>query len=303
MAGVFLKILPFLLMILTGFLLKRAGMFKKSDVALFSKMILNLALPCTVITNFNKITPPIALLSLAVLGVVGNLVLSGVGYFFARKETPMGRGFALINTSGFNIGTFAMPFVQTFFGPAGVVATCIFDAGNALMCTGATYAIAHSVVDHTKKTNPMEFVKKIFSSVSLDTYLIMLILSTFSIRLPDVVISYTSVVGAATPFLAMTMIGVSLELRFPHAHRLIILRTLAIRVIVAGTMAILFYTFLPFTEEVRRVIALVTMAPISSAGPAFTERLGGDVAMAGAINSAMILVGILVTTAILMMGT
>lgn len=300
MLDVLLKILPFLFMIAVGYAMKRIGVFKKSDVGILSRLIFNITLPCTVITTFSKISPPLVLMTLVLLGVSINLLLAGIGYLGAKKETPMGKAFAMINTAGFNIGTFSLPFVQIFFGPAGIVATCLFDAGNAIMCTGGTYAMAASVADHTRRTPLSEFLKKIFSSVTLDTYLIMLLLSSTGVKLPALFLSFTGIVAGATAFLAMTMIGISLEFKFPKSHHLVIFRTLVLRFVTAGLLAMLIYWILPFADEVKRVMMLLVFAPISSASPAFTDRLGGDVGLSGAINSGSILISIVLTILVLM---
>ena len=55
------------------------------------------------------------------------------------------RAFDVLNLPGYNIGLFAMPFVQSFLGPVGVVTTSLFDTGNAFICLGGSYGIASSI--------------------------------------------------------------------------------------------------------------------------------------------------------------
>lgn len=40
------------------------------------------------------------------------------------------RALYVLCVPGFNIGNFTLPFVQSFLGPAGVIATSIFDVGK-----------------------------------------------------------------------------------------------------------------------------------------------------------------------------
>lgn len=67
------------------------------------------------------------------------------------------QAFNIINFSGYNIGCFTLPFIQSFIGPAGVVATCLFDAGNSVMCTGATYSIAKAAAGGKEGTTVRGF--------------------------------------------------------------------------------------------------------------------------------------------------
>ena len=90
----------------------------------------------------------------------------------------------------YNIGAFTLPFVQNFLGAFGVVATCMFDTGNSIMCTGTSYTITKSVLHSEEgRLTPKVVVKRLFSSVPFDTYLIMLILVLFNIRLPEPILS------------------------------------------------------------------------------------------------------------------
>jgi len=52
----------------------------------------------------------------------------------------------MLNLSGFNISNFALPFVSGVFSPIGILATCMFDAGNSIMCLGMTYGFDKKII-------------------------------------------------------------------------------------------------------------------------------------------------------------
>lgn len=52
----------------------------------------------------------------------------------------------LMNLCGYNVGCFALPFLQGFVGPYGVALACLFDVGNSLVATGGGYAVAESLL-------------------------------------------------------------------------------------------------------------------------------------------------------------
>ena len=168
MGEVLIKAGALVLIIVLGYGLKRAGFFKVTDFTFLSKVVINLTLPGAIVTNFSKISFEAQLLWLVVIGIACNLVMIGVGYLTALHDTKTEKAFWLINYSGYNIGSFAMPYIQGFLGPMGVVSACMFDAGNAILCTGGTYSIAASVAATGEKGGVWPFLKKMFSSIPLD---------------------------------------------------------------------------------------------------------------------------------------
>ena len=300
MIEVLTKATVFIAIIVMGYLLKRKGFFKASDFRIISKIVLNITLPCAVISNFNNLKIDMSLLFLIFIGIICNLVTVGAGYLVALKKSDDEKAFNMINFSGYNIGCFAMPYVQNFLGPIGVVATCLFDAGNSLLCTGGTYSIASAVAKTDGKTTLSSFIKKVFSSIPLNTYIIMLIVSYFNFQIPKPIIMITDTVGAGNGFLAMLMVGVGLELNLKRSQIGKIVQTLSIRYGISIIMAFIFFIFLPFSLEVRQVLAIIVFAPVSAVSTAFTEKCNGDVGLASAINSSSIIFSIIVMTSMLL---
>lgn len=290
----------FILIIITGYLLKRVGFFETKDFKVISKIVLNITLPCAVVSNFNKLEIDISLLFLIIIGIICNFIMIGTGYLIAYKSSDNEKAFNMINFSGYNIGCFAMPYVQNFLGPIGVVATCLFDAGNSLLCTGGTYSIASAVLKTDGKTTVKKFIKNIFYSIPLDTYVIMLIISSLNIKLPNPIIMFTDTIGAANGFLAMFMVGLGLELSLEKSKIGRIIKTLIIRFGISSIIAFIFFNFLPFSLEVRQVLSLIIFAPVSAISIAFTEKCNGDVGLAAAINSCSIICSIIIMTSILL---
>ncbi|GLB32918.1 hypothetical protein LAD12857_48410 [Lacrimispora amygdalina] len=56
-----------------------------------------------------------------------------IGYISAKSKNGDDRAFHMINYSGYNIGTFAMPYLQSFLGNSGIITACLFDSGNAVI--------------------------------------------------------------------------------------------------------------------------------------------------------------------------
>ena len=96
------------------------------------------------------------------------------------------------------------------------------------------------------------------------------------------------------------MIGIGFEIRLGREKLARLAKILILRYGLAVFMAVAAYQFLPFDLDVRRAMALVALGPVSSVATAYTGRLEGDVELASAINSLSILMGVVTTTAALL---
>ncbi len=146
MGDVLVKAAAFVAVILAGYLMKRGGLFKKEDFHVLSKVVIYITLPSAIISNFSKMTIDYSLLLMCLIGIFCNLVTVAAGYLANIRRSGEYKAFDMLNVSGYNIGNFTMPFVQNFFGPVGFAVTSLFDAGNAVMCTGLTYTAASAAM-------------------------------------------------------------------------------------------------------------------------------------------------------------
>jgi predicted permease len=301
MTAVLMRAAAFVAIIIMGYLLKRAGFFQAKDFYLISRVVIKITLPAAIVSNFSKITMERSLLAMCVIGILCNFVTIGIGYITNISRSGESRAFAMLNMSGYNVGNFTMPFVQSFLSPVGFAATSLFDAGNSVMCTGMTYSLASMVVGGEDKPSVVKTVKKLFSSIPFDAYVIMTVLSILQIKLPGIIISFADTAGAANAFLALLMLGIGFEIRMDKEKIIKIIQILGMRYAIAIIMAVGFYFLSPFSLEVRQTLAIVTLGPVASIAPAFTADLKGDIEMASAINSLSIVISIVAITAALIL--
>ena len=80
------------------------------------------------------------MLVVTLLGFAGGILYIAVAFFMSIGKDREERAFNILNLPGYNIGNFTMPFAQSFLGPVGVVATSLFDTGNAFICLGGAYS-------------------------------------------------------------------------------------------------------------------------------------------------------------------
>ncbi|WP_440445241.1 AEC family transporter [Phascolarctobacterium sp.] len=294
------KAIAFVLIILIGYICKRRGVFAPTDYQLVSKIVLNITLPCAVISSFAHFQLDLSLLAAVALGLSGNCVMIFVALMLTRRETLAAKIFYIFSLAGYNIGCFTLPFAQAFLTPFAVVALCMFDVGNSIMCTGMTYALTASCIGyadgHKDRFSMKSIAEKLLHSAPFVVYISMLILSLAGVQFPKSVYTFTDIVGAANPFLSMLMIGMMFEIRLDKQAMGYVKELFSVRYLISLVCAGGFIYFAPFKQEVNYVIALAFMAPCTIIGPIFVEKLGGNVQLASLFNSMTIITSVILFT-------
>lgn len=298
MTAILIRAICFVGIILLAFTLKKTHFLKKEDFKTISTLVVKVTLPCAIITNFSSTEFDTSLLFLVPVGFFGTLSMIGIGYFAARKQSNDEKAFQMINHSGYNIGTFAIPYLESFVGPSGVICSCMFDIGNSVLCTGGTYALASSVQDSSKKTTLGSLLKKTLSSIPTLTYLLMAALGILHLTLPQGILTFTQIGASANSFLAMTMLGLGLELSLNPEHWKKIGKILTVRYLFAVLFALTAWFLLPFPYPVKRTLIILFFSPLASFDPIFTSYCHGDVGLSSEINSMSILLSLIFMTAL-----
>ena len=299
MEDVLIKVAAFAAIIAAGYFARRSGMLGAQPETTIPKIVFNFTLPCAIIHAFGAADFTPDLLLLVPLGFVCAIVPFFVTVLLTRTTEQRDRVFYLLNSCGFNIGCFALPFVQSLFSPTMAVATCLFDAGNAIMMTGGSYALTGLIAGGKKIDHPVRFVlRRLLSSVPFDAYMVLIVLAVLEIHLPDEVVKFTEPIANANSFLALFMLG--LMIRFTADRKQIreIAQLAGIRIVAAAVFTALEFAFLPFGFTSKVVIAILLWAPSSALGPVFTLRSGGDFGLAGLASGFTIILGVCAATTI-----
>lgn len=284
--------------ILLGYFLKRIGFFKNEDFTVLSKITIRITLPCTIITSFAGKSIDPAMLSLTAIAIGCGFVYMTIGYIINRRNGSEQQAFEMLNLAGYNIGTFVIPFAQSFLGSLGVIAVSLFDTGNAVICLGGAFSLACMVKDGAGFSFK-RIGKALATSVPFVCYVTMLLMNLLSLQVPQFVMSFAGIVGNANAFMAMLMIGVGFRLEKNGSQTKQILRMLAIRYGIATIFALIFYFVMPFALEVRQALVILAYSPIGSAVPGFTGEMKGDVGLSSALNSMAIVISIVITVLLL----
>lgn len=284
MFDIIVKAVGFVVIILLGMFSRKSGLLKKEDSFILSRIIVTFTLPCALIAGFGGITFSLLTFVTLLLGFLCNAFLLTVGKFLARKQTPLEKANAMICTSGYNIGAFAVPFCQSFFSPEILSYIIMFDIGNCIMCLGGSSAIARFEIDENSHFSVMAIVRKLARSVSFDVYMFLILISLLNVKIPDSLMTIISMIGNANVFLIMFMIGMQIELSFSLRSISSISKIIFVRYGFALLFAAVIQ-MLPIDIACKTALTVVVFAPLSSVTTIFSQELGCDTSVAALAGS------------------
>ena len=294
------KPMSYVLVIMLGYLLKRAGFFGKDDHRLMGKIMVNITLPCTIIQAFDGFERDAKMFIIVGIGFICAFMPILLMYLTTGRVEKRLRAYRMLNIGGYNIGCFSLPLVQAFFGNTGVVAACMFDTGNAIMMTGGAYAMTSTLLrtGGEERESVGDVLLKFVKSLPFDAYMVMILFAALGVKIPSVVFTLTRPAGQANAFVAMLMIGMMFE---PAGDRALLRETareLVWRYLFAAASAALVFFCTPFELVVRQTLCIVCFAPLSSLAPIYTDRCHSDTALASFTNSVSIAVSLIVMLAL-----
>lgn len=291
----------FFLIILIGFFLKQVGFFQKDHQSFVTRIILNITLPCAAIQAFGTAEKEFTLVTIALLGFLCALIPIPIYYYMTRGLSRDRRSFYMLNASGYSLGCFAMPVIQSFFGATGAMLVCIFDIGNAILNTSGSYVLVSSLLHiDGEKLSRKAMIRRFFSSIAIGTYFVMLILMILNIDVPHIVLTLVEPVANANAFLSMLMLGMMIEIPRGKEYCSDVINLLVSRLIMSAFFSLFFFFCTPFAPEVRQVLAVIPFSPIGIMAPFFTRKCGGNQELSGFANSisdilSLILISVLCT--------
>lgn len=282
----------FIAIIILGIILRKTGFFGEEAFPVLSKIVIKITLPAALVANFATMELDSTMLAIIPIGFVTGLIYIGLAYLLNMRSGKDYQCFSMINSAGYNIGSFTLPFVLSFMGSIGTVTTGLFDVGNSSIGLGVSYSCATMVRDG-KGFDLKRLMKTLFTSVPFVCYIIVITLNLAHVPFPAPVLSFAQTISDANAFMAMLMIGVGFKLEAKTEQLVQVAKILVLRYGVAIIFALSFYYLLPFSFEVRKTLVLLAFSPVPAIAPAFTGEFGGDIGLSSAVNSLSIVISIM----------
>lgn len=291
MTDILVKSVCYIGILVLGFVLRRKGFFDEHAFPLLMKLVTRITLPAALIANAAGRRIDTSLLVIILLGFFTSVVYMIIAWAINRKRGPEQQAFEILNTGGYNIGTFSLPFTQSFLGPVGVLTSSLFDLGNAFICLGTAYGVAASVKEGSR-FDLKRIIRSLLHSIPFLTHILTVSMNLAHLDFPGPVITFAQTLGSANTFLALLMIGVGFNPDMDFSQLKTIRRVLTVRYTIAAVFALCFYFLMPFPLEVRQALVILAVSPIGSMMPPFTAELKSDVGLSCTLVSLSILISI-----------
>lgn len=204
---VFQSILIITMMIIIGAILARTSPLNNETRAVFINMIVNIAMPCIILSSifhvdmnedmFKKIV------LVFVLSILINVVGIALGWIFAiifQKESNRTREIALLSGLG-NTGFIGIPLCAALLGPEGALYAAIFDAG-----VDVTIWTVGVVMLQKNRKFALHTLKSMIN-IPTAAIVIGLLAAYFNVKPPEVFIGLSDRLAALAAPLAMFYIG------------------------------------------------------------------------------------------------
>ena len=210
MTDTVVRLLPALLGIGLGYLLRLRGVADHRDADFMFRLIVNVFLPCLAFTALSRVTVdrnlaifPLAALAMITVGHLVGRLLAARGRFLPTQQAV-----AICCCMNVNTG-FILPFVQGLFGADGVARIAAFDAVNTtLTFTWTAYVAARG---NPRRSSRSLMVKRFATSPPLYAIAAGLLVSAFGVDVPVAVADPVASIGTATGILMAIGVGIRFE--------------------------------------------------------------------------------------------
>lgn len=273
MADALLNAFTVLFIICVSYFFKRIKLLNIETAKRLASVVMYFTLPSAILTSANGIDFDVSLLGVMAVSALANFILLLIAFFSNPHHEQ--RLFNMLNTTCFNIGNFIIPFMQQTMTPKMFLALCMFDVINALFCFGGSYSIALYLnrkyfpeANITYKT----ILKEMSKSLPFYVYALVICLSACGITLPETVVAPFKTIAGANTLLCMMIIGIALSFNITLEQFKHVLSAWFVRYISCSILAALVWFLVPLDAEVRIIIMIILMAPMTSLAPIFTMK-------------------------------
>ncbi|WP_338450132.1 AEC family transporter [Niallia oryzisoli] len=284
---VFQSILIITIMIFIGVVLSKTFPFNEDTRKLFISLIVNVAMPCIILSSIFKVEINKDTFKLMVLVFCLSIVINSIGIALGwsitkvfYKDSNKKRELAILSGLG-NTGFIGIPLCATLIGPEGALFAAIFDAGVdfVIWTVGALILQKNSRFD----------LKTLKSMINVPTIAIVLGLGTayFNIKPPILMIELTSQLAALATPIAMIYIGVlimTLKASKVRESGSQIWVPLSVKLIILPLTVLLLIHVYAFNPVINQTILVQSMMPTLTLASILFSKYSADEGM-GAITT------------------
>lgn len=279
-----------MLIIVLGYVSKKFNIVKEKDGEGLARLVINVTLPCLIITTFSTLKVEYSLIKLTLISIIYGIFMTGIGVLLFRKRSRKKKGVLLMLLPTFNIGLFAYPLVQAIWSHEGVKYFAMFDVGNSFII----FVLCHIIASYFSKENENIDIKTAvlgaFKSIPLITYIVVVIINMLGFQIPRIIIDFSSAVSRANMPMSLILLGIYLSFKFDIKNIKDIISILALRYVIGLSIGVLFFIFSPFDKMTRYTLFIGFILPIASTIIPFSIEFDYDAKLVGILSNMTILI-------------
>jgi malate permease and related proteins len=284
------QFLTSLLIIFLGYIGKRFDLVKERDGEGISRIIFNFTLPSLVITTFSTIKIDASLILLPFINITYCVFMAILAILIFRNQPKKNKGVLTMTSTGFNIGLFAYPLVESLWGIEGLKYFGMFDMGNALIVFGLCFFIAGYYSSDEAGVNINDILKRIIRSIPLLAYMVTLALNIAGLQYPKIMLDVAKIVSRANMPLSLLLLGIYLSFNFDKSYWKDMGAVLALRYGVGILVGMVLYFILPLEQLFRYTVLIGMVLPISMTIIPYSVHFNYDERFVGTLTNFTIII-------------
>lgn len=287
--SVFMKMMELFFILIIGYAAARLDVLNREGKAHLSKLILNITMPCTILSSVmmadslpgtEKI---LRLLAVAFLTYVVLYVLAKATSFLLRLSGRQ-KAVAEFGIMFANVGFIGFPVTQAIFGSASAFYTSVFNMPFNLLCYSlGIYLIQKGNASVEKKNEPAvrpgKSVLQLFLNPGLLAAILGLVMALCKYQGPRVLGETFETLGGITTPGALLIIGAALA-EMPVKEMFGSIRAYLVTVVsVLVTPVVMYLVFAPFVASDALLLGetvIIAGMPVATAGTMLCVEYGGD---------------------------
>jgi len=273
-----LKVVPVLLLIPLGWILRKAGVVRPSAGGDLTKLFVNVALPASLFLAFLNLDLGWSALYLPFIGLSANVLLLGLGFGIVRflRLHKQVKNIFLLTLPVFATGTIAFPFFIAMFGAVkGLSIIALLEIGNVFFWNTFDHYLAFRLGG--EKIGVLVFLKKLFRSPILWAVVFGLTFSFYGIDIP-LLSEFLLLLAGSTILLIMLALGISFEPKLSSVKKSlpVIITKTSLGLLVAFIIIWIVRQFIVFDDFSQLSLLVYASVPASAVTFAFASeaRLG-----------------------------
>jgi malate permease and related proteins len=279
-----------LAVVATGYAIKRWGFITEKDGKVISKFLMHTTFPALMLVSTINIKLEAHLFLFPLSAFIYESILLVIAWFVFKQYPNHLRGLLTMSSSGFNLGLFAFPIIESIWGRGALINVIMMDVGNTFVVFGLIYSIGNYFSDTGNKDVTMAAMfKKMMRSMPLQGLLLGLTINALSIPVAPVIIDFLDVLAKGNKPIVLLLMGIYLSFELDKKQIWALSQVLIIRYSMGLIAVVGIYYCVP-PSLLRSLLIICVVLPIGLVLLPFSDELNYDSRMAGLLVNMSLLI-------------